>query len=132
MDPEVIQSILDALLGGGGVIGVLIALRTYQKMRKGDVPKNENDARLTADWVSVNAYFQQELATLRGERDRDTKALQKEIAMLRAALETMRQQMERQADDDEATIDALQEHIWLRLPPPPPPRKGVRASDPPR
>jgi leucyl-tRNA synthetase len=116
MDPSTVQIILGALLGSGGLAGLITAVKARRSRKKG-VPGDETTAKRTADWDALNRYWATEINTLRNERERDVSDLKKQ-------LENQRMAARRSAKADAEFIDALEEHIWLQRPAPPPKRKG--------
>lgn len=133
MDKELIQLLLGGLLGSGGLAGVVSALKAFKKTKEG-VPTEEAEARRSADWESLNTYFQSELKSLREDRhteiaqlrkDRATEVreLKEKMTRLEQEQTILRDHMAARAEEDAAFIDELEQHIWLRYPPPPPVRR---------
>ena len=107
MDPNrTIEIILNSLLAGGGLAGVIAAVTAYKSRKRGE-PGNETVAIRSAEpgWAELNDYWHNEVL-----------AKNKEI-------ERVRRSGEQRAAADAAYIDELEAHIWRQLPPPPPPRK---------
>jgi hypothetical protein len=68
---------------------------------------------VTADWTSLMAYWQSEMAAIRD----NTARLEVRIALF-----------ERQREEDMQHIEDLEAHIWSQKPPPPPPRRQAPGS----
>lgn len=102
--------ILSALLSGSGVWALLSARATARATQEAAavaaVPATQ--AAVTADWSALMAYWQSEMAAMR---------------LSSSQLEVRVMFLEREREEDLAHIDALEQHIWSRLPPPPPPRR---------
>lgn len=67
----------------------------------------------TADWTSLMAYWQAEMATMREQATR---------------MEVRLGVFEKQREEDLQHIDDLEQHIWSQKPPPPPPRRSAPGS----
>lgn len=141
VDKELIQILLVGLLGTGGIAGVISAFKAL-RTKKEEVPTEEGQARRTADWESLNTYFQNELKSLREDRhteitqlraDRaaEVKELKDEMGILKRDQVILRDHMAARAEEDAAFIDELEQHIWLRYPPPPPVRRRPGVPPPP-
>jgi hypothetical protein len=105
MDTETLRVILASILGGGGLAGLITAVRA-KASKKGGQPKTEGVAvaAQSPDWAALNNYWKRELSVLRLE------------------LARTRQMADERAERDERYIDQLESHIWQKLPPPPPAR----------
>lgn len=115
---QIIGSIIVALIGGGGVA----AYRKQRHTHANGLPDDEGEARQVApaaDWLtrqvdSLLAASREEMQELRKRQD----AQDKRIAF-----------QERERELDAEHIDALEQHIWLQLPPPPPARTRLQRRD---
>lgn len=124
------QVILGAILGTGGIGGVIAALHA-RKSKKAGVPADENEAHAVIaataipapatappmpavgpEWSRFNKYWLNEITSLKAE-----------VIALRAEVAKCQEAAAKQARDDAEHIDALEEQIWLGLPPPPRKRK---------
>jgi len=116
MDNETLRIVLTALFGTGGAAAVYAAWRAKQSKKKG-APREEFQAKQTADWDSLNSYWKSETADLRRRLDA---ARQDAVRARRSA--------DIRALADANYIDKLEAHIWEKLPPPPPRRdtKGTQ------
>lgn len=141
MDPALIQIILGTLLGTGGLGGTIAAIRGIKARKADTVPAVESEARAQVADSDVTKYFQSELKQLRADRAAELKQLradraaettkfEAQIVRLKDDVIMLRNHVVVQATEDAEHIDALEQHIWLRLGPPPPQRKGPRALPP--
>lgn len=129
--------VLCAILGGGGIwalLGARTAARATERVAASAARATERAAEaaanateraaeaaaqpatqvaVTADWTSLMAYWQAEMAALRVASN---------------SLEVRVLFLEHQREDDLAHIDDLEQHIWQQLPPPPPARR-LRRTD---
>jgi hypothetical protein len=124
---KTLEILLNALLGGGGVLTFMAALRAYRARRSG-VSGNETEAiaqttpthpEHTTDWIT--AYYQREIQNKAREVEKVRRTLE-------LAVEQERRKSRERAEADEARIDQLEAHIWQKLPPPPPPRNTKGTS----
>lgn len=102
--------IISGIFGAGGV-WALLAARAAAKatQRAAEIAAEPATAKaVTADWSQLMGYWQSEIAALRKDA---------------ATTEVRLRFLEEQREDDIAHIEALEQHIWSRLPPPPPVRR---------
>jgi hypothetical protein len=113
---KALEVILNALLGGGGVVAFMTALRAYRSHKRG-VPGDEAEAvqahaqaaaDSSPDWAGLNTYWKAEIIN---------KA--REVERVRKEVEAERQRARQRQRRNEQYIDALEAHIWQHLPPPP-------------
>lgn len=107
MDPtKVLEIVLNALLGGGGVGALLLAIKAYKSHKKG-VPGEETkaieQAAASPDAGTLVKYWRSEIQSLRTEYNR------------------YRAMAEKRFREDGRRIDQLESWIWQQKPPPPPP-----------
>lgn len=110
MDPtKVLEIVLNALLGGGGVGALLLAIKAYKSHKKG-VPGEETKAiEQAAEPPNAGAlikYWRSEIQAVRNEYNR------------------YKVMAEKRFREDARRIDQLENHIWQQKPPPPPPPEG--------
>lgn len=117
---------LSALLTGGGLWAMLSARATARATERAALAAahaTETAAAIaaapnvqqaaTADWTSLMAYWQAEMATMREQATR---------------MEVRLGVFEKQREEDLQHIDDLEQHIWSQKPPPPPPRRSAPGS----
>lgn len=117
---KALEVILNALLGGGGVVAFMTALRAYRSHKQG-MPGDEAAAVQTQaaiaaaekspDWAGLNTYWKAEIIN----KAREVERVRKEVEAERERARIHRRR-------NEQYIDALEAHIWQHLPPPPPKR----------
>jgi hypothetical protein len=119
MDPNrTLEAILSALLGGGGIAGLLAAWKAY-KSKQGGVSKDEGEV-IRTQAIEIGTppdlikYWKTEISAVRLE-----------YARYRARSERLNRWYE-------ARIDQLEAWIWEGRPPPPPhapPRDEIEGND---
>lgn len=119
MDPNrTIEIVLNGLLAGGGLAGLIAAWSAYKSRQRGE-PGNETAAIVQAnqpDWAALNSFWHREIQAKAKEVERVRRALEQQLEAERMAARA-------RARADAVYIDALEAHIWQKLPPPPPIRK---------
>jgi len=119
MDPNrTIEIVLNSLLAGGGLAGLIAAITAY-KSRKRGAPGDETAAIMQSnvpDWAALNGYWHAEILAKTKEVERVRRALEQQ-------LDAERTRSAKRAAADAVYIDSLEAHIWRQLPPPPPTRK---------
>lgn len=114
---EIIIACGTLIFGSGGVV----ALFRARKKDNGSLPITEEAAARDAvspGWSQLTEYYSSELDKLRGDLKSELQTVRKQVVYLSKLREI-----------DSAHIDALEAHIWNRLPPPPPPRPQYPSSD---
>jgi hypothetical protein len=119
MDPEIaetIRVIFQAILGGGGLVGIYAAAKGIKARKRGAPARERSLAIHPADWESLSRYWQKEITTIRDESIRRTVEAERKVDQLRHEKDQTVARLERH-------IERLESHIWQQFPPPPPPRE---------
>ncbi|MGT2462981.1 hypothetical protein [Sinomonas atrocyanea] len=106
---DVLQIIAGVILGSGGVVGAVSALRG-RHARRGGLPAREHQVR-ARQWDMLASHYEQELRILRGNLRKELDRLRRRVGWL-----------ERARSIDAQYIDILEAHIWQGNPAPPPAR----------
>lgn len=119
MDPEVAETIrvvFQAILGGGGVVGIYAAIKGIKARRRGAPALERSLSIHPADWNALSKYWQKEIAEVRDEAKRKTVDADRKVDELRHERDLTVMKLERH-------IERLEAHIWQQFPPPPPARE---------